>query len=54
MVRENASMISFARYDFSVVAAPLLPALAIAILAISVNYATDWYLQRTSNLSDGK
>lgn len=44
MVRENAVMISFG--DFT----PLLPALAVALLTIGVNFVVDWVLHKTSGL----
>ncbi|TKA92676.1 ABC transporter permease [Halopseudomonas bauzanensis] len=44
MVRENAVMLSFG--DFT----PLLPALAVALLTIGVNFVVDWVLHRTSGL----
>ena len=40
MVRENASLISFG--DFT----PLIPAAAIGVLAIAVNFVVDWFLAR--------
>jgi peptide/nickel transport system permease protein len=46
MVRDNASLISFG--DIT----PLLPAAAIGILAVSVNFLVDWMLQRSSGLKD--
>lgn len=44
MVRENAVMISFG--DFT----PLLPAMAVALLTIGVNFVVDWVLHKTSGL----
>ena len=44
MVRENAVMISFG--DFT----PLLPALAVALLTIGVNFVVDWVLHKNSGL----
>jgi peptide/nickel transport system permease protein len=46
MVRENASLISFG--DIT----PLLPAVAIGLLAVSVNFVVDWMLHRSSGLKD--
>ena len=46
MVRENAVLITFS--DFT----PLLPAAAIAILTVSVNFIIDWVLQKASGLKE--
>ncbi|MGI9434291.1 MAG: ABC transporter permease [Geminicoccaceae bacterium] len=46
MVRDNASLITFG--DIT----PLLPAAAIAILTIGVNFVVDWFLHKTSGLRD--
>ena len=46
MVRENAVLITFS--DFT----PLLPAAAIAILTVSVNFVIDWVLQKASGLKE--
>ena len=46
MVRENAALISYS--DIT----PLLPAGAIALLTVAVNYIVDWVLHRTSGLRD--
>jgi len=46
MVRENAALISFG--DLT----PLLPAAAIGLLTVSVNFIVDWMLHRTSGLKD--
>ncbi|MCY1378712.1 nickel ABC transporter, permease subunit NikC [compost metagenome] len=40
MVRENASLISFG--DLT----PLIPAAAIGVLAIAVNFVADWFLAK--------
>ncbi len=47
MVRDNATLISYG--DIT----PLLPAMAIALLAVSVNFIVDWFLHLTSGLKDG-
>lgn len=44
MVRENAVMISFGSFT------PLLPAMAVALLTIGVNFVVDWVLHKTSGL----
>ncbi len=46
MVRDNATLISFG--DIT----PLLPAMAIALLTIGVNFVVDWFLHQTSGLRD--
>jgi peptide/nickel transport system permease protein len=46
MVRENASLISFGNVT------PLLPAGAIALLTVAVNFVVDWQLHRSSGLKD--
>ncbi|MFN3261511.1 MAG: ABC transporter permease [Pikeienuella sp.] len=48
MVRENATLITFG--DIT----PLLPAAAIALLTIGVNFVVDWFLNETSGLRDGQ
>ena len=54
MVREMAGLIQFAEFDTQAAITPLLPAAAIAILTISVNFIVDWFLHKTSGLKDGK
>jgi peptide/nickel transport system permease protein len=44
MVRENATLISFGEMT------PLIPAAAIALLTVSVNFVVDWMLFRSSGL----
>ena len=46
MVRDNATLITFG--DIT----PLLPAAAIALLTVSVNFVVDWFLHQTSGLRD--
>ena len=48
MVRENATLITYG--DIT----PLLPAGAIALLTVSVNFVVDWFLHVTSGLRDEK
>jgi len=48
MVRDNATLITYG--DIT----PLLPAAAIAILTVGVNFVVDWFLQKTSGLRDGQ
>lgn len=52
MVRDNASLIQFAQYDLKAGITPLLPAGAIALLTVSVNFVVDWFLHKTSGLRD--
>ncbi len=46
MVRDNAVLISFG--DIS----PLLPALAVALITVSVNFVVDWMLHKSSGLKE--
>jgi len=52
MVRETSFLIQFAQYDIKAAITPLLPALAIALLTIGVNFVVDWFLHKTSGLRD--
>ena len=52
MVRENASLIQFAQYDMKAGLTPLLPASAIALLTVAVNFVVDWFLHKTSGIRD--
>ncbi len=54
MVRENASLIQFAQYDLKAAMTPLLPAGAIALLTVAVNFVVDWFLHKTSGIKDEK
>jgi peptide/nickel transport system permease protein len=54
MVRENASLIQFAQYDLKAAMTPLLPATAIALLTVAVNFVVDWFLHKTSGIKDEK
>ncbi len=44
MVKENASLINYGNIT------PLLPAGAIALLTVAVNFVVDWFLHKTSGL----
>lgn len=46
MVRENAVLITFGEYT------PLLPAAAVALLTVAVNFVVDWLLHLSSGLKD--
>lgn len=48
MVRDNAILISFG--DIT----PLIPAGAIALLTVGVNFVVDWFLHKTSGIRDDK
>lgn len=52
MVRESASLLQFAQYDLKAGLTPLLPASAIALITVAVNYVVDWFLHKTSGLKD--
>jgi len=52
MVRENASLIQFAQYDLKAGLTPLLPAAAIGLLTVAVNFVVDWFLHQSSGLRD--
>ena len=52
MVRENANLLQFAQYDLRAGLTPLLPASAIALLTVAVNFVVDWFLHKTSGLRD--
>ena len=52
MVRENASLIMFAQYDIKAGLTTLLPAAAIALLTVAINFVVDWFLHKTSGLRD--
>lgn len=52
MVKDNAGLIQFAQYDFKAAITPLLPAGAIALLTVSVNFVVDWFLHKTSGLRE--
>jgi len=52
MVRETAGLIQFAKYDITAALTPMLPAAAIALLTVAVNFVVDWFLHKTSGLKD--
>ena len=45
-------LIQFAGYDIKTGLTPLLPAGAIALLTVAVNFVVDWFLQKTSGLRE--
>ncbi len=46
MVRDNATLIGYG--DIT----PLLPAGAIGLLTVGINFVVDWFLHKTSGLRD--
>tara|TARA_B100000965_G_C19598858_1_gene761528 strand:- start:4168 stop:5091 length:924 start_codon:yes stop_codon:yes gene_type:complete len=52
MVRDTGELIQFAAYDVTAAMTPILPAAAIGILTIGVNFVVDWFLYLTSGLKD--
>lgn len=46
MVRDNATLITFG------LTSPLLPAAAVALLTVAVNFVVDWFLHQTSGLKE--
>ena len=52
MVRDGASLIQFAPYDLRMGLTPFIPAGAIALLTVSVNFVVDWLLHRSSGLKE--
>ena len=48
MVRDNATLITYG------IVTPLLPAAAIGILTISVNFVADWFLHKLAGLKNGQ
>jgi len=52
MVRETAGLIQFAEYDLTAALTPMLPAAAIALLTVAVNFVVDWFLHKSSGLKD--
>ncbi|WP_342346076.1 ABC transporter permease [Shinella curvata] len=48
MVRDNATLITYGDVT------PLLPAGAIAVLTIGINYLIDWFLDKSSGLREGQ
>jgi peptide/nickel transport system permease protein len=52
MVRETAQLIQFARFDMKAAMTPLIPAAAIALITVGINFLVDWFLQKSSGLHD--
>ena len=45
MVRDTGELIQFAAYDITAAMTPILPAAAIGILTIGVNFVVDWFFE---------
>jgi peptide/nickel transport system permease protein len=52
MVRETANLIQFAKFDIKAGLTPLVPAAAIALITVAVNFVVDWFLHKSSGLRD--
>lgn len=52
MVRETANLIQFAKFDITAGLTPLVPAAAIALITVAVNFVVDWFLHKSSGLRD--
>ncbi len=52
MVRDSANLINFFAYSKALAIMPLLPAFAIALLTVGVNFVVDWFLHKTSGLKE--
>ena len=52
MVRETSDLKQNTAYDMTAALTPILPAAAIGILTIGVNFVVDWFLYLTSGLKD--
>jgi len=52
MVRDGSRFIQFVAYDWTLALPSLLPAGAVALLTVAVNFVVDWFLHMTSGLRD--
>ncbi|CAG0910181.1 unnamed protein product [Cyprideis torosa] len=52
MVRDGSRFIQFVQYDWTLALPSLLPAGAVALLTVAVNFVVDWFLHKTSGLRD--
>lgn len=52
MVRDGSRFIQFVAYDWKLALPSLLPAGAVALLTVAVNFVVDWFLHKTSGLRD--
>ena len=54
MVRESSDLIQYAQWNLFAGITPIIPAFAIAVLTIGVNFVVDWFLQKTIGIRDEK
>lgn len=52
MVRDGSRFIQYVAYDWKLALPSLLPAGAVALLTVAVNFVVDWFLHKTSGLRD--
>jgi len=52
MVRDGSRFIQFVAFDWTLALPSLLPAGAVALLTVAVNFVVDWFLHMTSGLRD--
>ena len=52
MVRDGSRFIQFVAFDWKLALPSLLPAGAVALLTVAVNFVVDWFLHKTSGLRD--
>lgn len=52
MVRDGSRFIQFVAFDWTLALPSLLPAGAVALLTVAVNFVVDWFLNMTSGLRD--
>ncbi len=52
MVRDGSRFIQFVKFDWTLALPSLLPAGAVALLTVAVNFVVDWFLHKTSGLRD--
>ena len=52
MVRDGSRFIQYVAFDWTLALPSLLPAGAVALLTVAVNFVVDWFLHKTSGLRD--
>jgi len=52
MVSDLRTFINYASFDILTGSLPLMPAGAIALLTVAVNFVVDWMLHRSSGLKE--
>ena len=52
LVRDGSRFIQFVAFDWTLALPSLLPAGAVALLTVAVNFVVDWFLHMTSGLRD--